>query len=64
MIHKSDIQGFIRDIEFRWVRRVSGVVISEDGDVAARIVLQYRVQKGDGFRGWSSWEDVKEEDEE
>lgn len=51
MIHKGDIEQFVRNIEFRWIVR---------DEIK---VLQYRVQKGDGFRGWGLWQDVREENE-
>lgn len=43
---------FIRDIEFRWIKR------------NGHRVLQYRVNRTGGFRGWSNWMDVKDETEE
>ena len=63
-MHSSDLKYFIRDIEFRWVIRKS--VIDVEAKLGYNItkeenVLQYKVQKGDGFRGWSDWKDVRNE---
>ena len=64
MIHKSDIQGFINDIDFKWDLRAT--TLDTEKTLGYNItkeerVLQYRVQKGTSFRGWSNWQDVKEE---
>jgi hypothetical protein len=62
MIEKSKL---IREIEFRWLtRKIVILMTSDDDDYIEDKVLQYRVQRGDGFRGWSDWQDVEEEREE
>lgn len=65
MIDKSELSG-VRDVDFRWVTRVSPNYVA--GQYVPlfneKRVLQYRVQRGDGFRGWGDWQDVREENEE
>lgn len=68
MIDKNELVG-VRDVDFRWVWRVSEIAIKSGplkGQEFTREekVLQYRVQRGDGFRGWGDWQDVREENEE
>jgi hypothetical protein len=63
MIEKNDIQRLISDIEFQWVWQKS--TLNTEKKLGYNLtkeekVLQYRVQRGDGFRGWSNWQNVKE----
>lgn len=63
-MHASDLKYCIRDIEFRWINRT--VIVKSDKPIDVTVeerVLQYRTQRGDGFRGWSDWYDVGEENE-
>jgi hypothetical protein len=63
MIEKNDIQRLISDIEFQWVWQKSTLNTEEKlgyNLTKEEKVLQYRVQRGDGFRGWSNWQNVKE----
>lgn len=52
MIHKSDLHAFITDVEFKFVMR--------DGAP----VFYYRIKKGDSFRDWSQWIEIKEAKDE
>jgi hypothetical protein len=63
MIERNELQRMISDIEFRWVWQKSTLNTEEKLGydlTKEEKVLQYRVQKGDGFRGWSDWQNVKE----
>jgi hypothetical protein len=65
VIDKNELVG-VRDVDFRWVTRVSPNHYASQYDTLfkEKKVLQYRVQRGDGFRGWGEWQDVREENEE
>jgi len=58
----------LKNVELRWVRRASEINI-KSGPMKDQIftkeenVLQYRVQREPGFRGWSEWMDVPREGE-
>jgi hypothetical protein len=65
MIEKNDLQRMISDIEFRWVSKKTVIKTDHPIDlIKEEKVLQYRVQKGDGFRGWTDWQEVKNETSE
>ena len=62
MIERNELQRMISDIEFRWVIRVREYETDHQKFktiVKEEKILQYRVQKGDGFRGWTDWQEVK-----
>ena len=46
-IHEALKEQYVRDVELRNLR------ITTPGHVM--MVIQYRVQRGDGYRGWGEW---------